>query len=150
LARVGDVILTASDVDRRVLAMRLEDGVLDTLDSLTIHLSDTDAALGVARFLFGRRRLGQSWIDEDLPPYLSAPLLGLDKLELVDISGAAGPNFGNGRNYYRSSPWVSDDTIARLRLDLPPNQRGLVRAEGDPIWHFAPDYEARMERARTR
>lgn len=147
---LGHVILTGSDIDRGVLAMRLEDGVLDALDSLTVHLSDSDAALRFARFLFGRARLGGSWTSEDMPPHLSAHLLALNKLALIDVTGAAGVDYGNGHNYYRSSPWVSNDVIAQLRLDLPPDQRGLVRDEGDPIWHFAPDYDALMARARAR
>jgi len=65
-------------------------------------------------------------------------------LRVIDVSNAEGAVSGSGHGYLRESPWVSSDVVLSLRYDLAPQERGLVRAPGSPVWTFPDDY---LERA---
>ncbi len=56
---------------------------------------------------------------------------------------------GNGHDYFRRSPWASSDILITLAYGLSPTDRGLVRAEGSPIWTFPSDYVKRLQTALT-
>ena len=58
---IGQVILVGSDYDRDLFAAALVNGLLHLPERLTIYLSESDRALGIAQWVFGRNRLGQMW-----------------------------------------------------------------------------------------
>jgi esterase/lipase superfamily enzyme len=143
-ARIGHVILVGSDIDRQVFGSMLSDGLLDQVDRLSIYLSQKDDALGISRWVFGRDRLGQDWLDGEMLPSVSAWLQETDELAFINVTAAEGSSTGNGHGYFRRSPWASSDILTTLLLDLSPGERGLVRAPGTPIWAFPPDYVERL------
>ena len=145
--RIGNVVLVGSDMDRNAFGAYLADGLLDVVNHLTVYVSPTDKALGAARFLTRRARLGELWgtgghemqgagrkAVEDLQ----------DKLSFVSVSEAEGSTKGKGHGYFRSSPWVSSDVLMTLYYGLTPKQRGLVMQEDMPIYSFPPDYIERL------
>jgi esterase/lipase superfamily enzyme len=141
--RLGNVILLASDIDRNVFVNYLSDGLLNIPEHLSIYISGNDAALGIARFLTRRERLGQLLKDHrsdkrllEVAPYMS----------LIDVTDAEGSRRGNGHGYFRSSPWVSSDILMEMMHDLAPEQRGLVLNSGEAIWTFPPDYIERLRK----
>lgn len=143
--RLGNVMLIGSDMDRNIVGGYLADGLLRIPERLTIYLSDSDQAMGMARFVFGRNRLGEIWSAADeLHPDVAAYLREASTLDLVDVSQAEDASAGNGHGYFRRSPWVSSDVLMTLMYGLDPGQRGLVRDERMPVWKFPPDYVTRL------
>lgn len=57
--RLGHLILISSDLDRSYFLQAIEDGLLDAVTDLTLYQSQTNSALAMSRFVFGRDRLGQ-------------------------------------------------------------------------------------------
>jgi esterase/lipase superfamily enzyme len=149
--RLGEVLLVGSDVDRQLIAAYIEDGFLDVPERMTIYLSAADRALGVSRWLLGGAdRVGQSWGEEGPGEVASEMLWELDRLTVVDVTGAEAYSAGNGHAYFRKSPWVSSDVLMILGHHLTPDERGLVREESSAIWRFPPDYIARLRAALER
>lgn len=145
--RLGDVVLVGSDVDRGLMGLYIEDGLLGVQERLTIYLSDADKALAWARrVLGGRRRIGESFA-EGLSEEASKLLRSTQALHLVDVTEAEASNTGNGHAYFRRSPWASSDVLITLATDLGPGERGLVRDEGSVVWRFPSDYVDRLRRA---
>jgi esterase/lipase superfamily enzyme len=144
--RLGDVVLVGSDVDRELIGLYLEDGLLKAQDRLTIYLSGTDKALGMSRWaLGGMGRMGEAFSDE-LSDEAKELLWSTEALDIIDVTDAEESDFGNGHAYFRKSPWASSDILITLSTDLGPAERGLVRDASSPIWVFPPDY---VERLRT-
>jgi esterase/lipase superfamily enzyme len=142
--RLGDVILLGSDVDRELMGLYIEDGLLNVQDRLTIYLSGTDKALGMSRWaLGGRTRMGETMSGE-LSDELREFLARTDALSIVDVTDAEESDTGNGHAYFRKSPWASSDVLMTLSTDLEPAERGLVRDEYSSIWTFPPDYVQRL------
>ena len=145
--RLGDVVLVASDVDRQLIGLYIENGLLRVQDRLTIYLSGTDKALGMSRWsLGGRRRIGESFSDE-MSDEVRAFLRSTDALDIIDVTEAEESDTGNGHAYFRKSPWASSDVLMTLSTDLDPAERGLVRDDASPIWTFPPDYIERLRAA---
>lgn len=142
--RLGQVILVGSDIDPSYFGQALADGLLDVPDNFTIYSSNKDTALGLANFIFARPRLGQIWSSENLNPTLAKALRNLDNLSLIDVSDAESSASGNGHGYFRSSPWVSSDIFLSLLFGQSPGNRGLVRAENNPVWKFPENYPDRL------
>jgi len=143
--RLGNVILVGSDIDRDLFGSFLNDGLLKVPDRLTVYMSDTDKALGFSYFLFGRKRLGQTFGPATLQdPGVVKFLRENEKLVPIDVTGAEKAAADNGHAYFRRSPWVSSDILATLRYDLPPDQRGLLRDAKFPLWVFPADYIERL------
>jgi hypothetical protein len=142
--RLGNVILVGSDVDRQVFAGYLLDGALRVPDSLTLYASRGDGALSMAQHVFGGPRAGQvdpdAVVDERTWRFFHAH----PELRLIDVTDAAASLENNGHSYFRTSPWVSSDLLMTLLYDLPPEERGLVRGEGQLVWSFPPDYIERL------
>jgi hypothetical protein len=115
--KLGHAIFVGSDLDREVFAAYLADGALDVPRHMSVYVSDKDRALGAARWLTRRERLGQM---------------------------AEGADTGNGHGYFRSSPWASSDILMKLAYDLNPEERGLVLKTNMPVWEFPPDYMQRL------
>jgi esterase/lipase superfamily enzyme len=145
--RIGHVILVGSDIDRDLMGAWFLDGILNACTNMTIYRSATDSALGISRFLFARKRVGQ-YSEEDL---LSPPLVDLLRaqkdLTMIDVTGAEGSASGNGHAYFRKSPWVSSDILLTLIVDAKPAERGLIRRGDEPLWRFPEDYPERLKKA---
>ncbi len=145
--RLGNVILISSDLDRSFVGHALADGILRSLDQLSIYTSGTDSALAMSSLVFGRDRLGQSWDpEEDVWPELEERLASLDKLEIIDVTDAEESSLGNGHAFFRTSPWASSDIFLSLLTPLTADERGLVRLQGKAVWTFPADYPERLSR----
>lgn len=144
--KLGNVILVGSDVDRDILGGYLIDGALRIPDAFTIYQSSADSALGVAKFLLGRPRSGQTFDSTvSFGPRAIRFLKESPNLRIIDVTDAEGGTSGNGHSYFRTSPWVSSDILMTLLYDLPPEQRGLILTESEfPVWAFPPDYIDRL------
>jgi esterase/lipase superfamily enzyme len=141
---IGQVILVGSDYDRGLFAANLMDGMLKISKNLTIYASETDRALSLSQWLFGRNRLGQMWTQRPLKPHVQAYLEKNESLRIIDVTKAESAGAGNGHAYFRSSPWVSSDILVSLHFGLPPAQRGLDKFPDMPVWHFPDDYLHRL------
>jgi len=142
--RIGQVLLIGSDFDRLVFSGLVQDGLLRVPERLTIYLSDSDKALGLSRWLFGRSRLGQVWQEDELHPAVAEFLRRTDGLDMIDVSNAESATEGNGHGYFRGSPWVSSDLLMTLMFGRGPADRGLAREGESPVWKFPPDYLERL------
>jgi esterase/lipase superfamily enzyme len=144
--KLGQVILVGGDVGRDLVATYIADGLLDSVEGLTLYMSETDKALGVSRFLLAYERMGQMFTEE-IPESIAQFLLETENLHLINVTEAEGAATDNGHGYFRKSPWASSDILALIRYGLGPAERGLVREGGSPIWTFPPDYVARARKA---
>jgi esterase/lipase superfamily enzyme len=145
-SRIGRVILVGSDLDREQLAAYLVEGLMKVPERLSIYVSSTDKALGFSKWLFNRKRLGQMW-EEAMNPKSIAFLKSTPELQFINVSAAEGSDYRNGHAYFRTSPWVSSDILISLKYNLEPDQRGLVRAAGNPVWFFPENYIDRLKGA---
>ena len=147
--KMGQLILIGSDLDRGYFLQALDDGVLDQMDSVTVYMSSTDAALRMSSFALGQDRLGQVFLSDDTEESqeIERRLRDISKLNLIDVSGADGSSFGNGHSYFQSSPWVSSDMFVSLIYGLDTQARGLQRDADSAVWSFPPDYPDRIVRA---
>ncbi len=143
--RLGHVILLGSDLDRHVFANYLADGVLNVPEHLSVYISASDKALGFARRLTRRDRLGQLVDPDQLGPQGRRLLTeGRDQLSVIDVSDAEGAAMGKGHAYFRDSPWVSSDVLMTLVYGLTPEERGLQLKPDMPVYEFPPDYLNRL------
>jgi esterase/lipase superfamily enzyme len=142
--RLGHVTLVGSDIDRGILGGYVLDGALRVPKSLTLYQSSADSALSLSKLVFRRQRAGESLIGEMATAQSNRFLSSHPRLRVIDVSNAEGALSGSGHGYLRESPWVSSDVVLSLRYDLPPQERGLTRAPGSPVWTFPDDY---LERA---
>jgi len=144
--RIGRVILVGSDFDRQLFGALLDEGILDTMETMSIYVSRHDKALGLSRWIFNRDRLGQ--VDQaSLDPIVVQYLHRTPQLDLIDVSDVEGATKGNGHAYFRNSPWASSDILMALMYDLEPGERGLVNTPERPIWTFPDDYIKRLKAA---
>ncbi|WIY24633.1 alpha/beta hydrolase [Parasedimentitalea psychrophila] len=148
-ARLGQVILIGSDLDRTYFIQALADGLLEGMDHLSIYMSGSDAALNISRMVFGRNRLGQVAAEGEVSPGIEDLLIAEPRLSLIDSSNAPGVDLGNGHWYFRSSPWTSSDIFVSLLKGLSPATRGLARVPGSALWQFPADYPDRLKSALT-
>lgn len=143
--RLDKLIFIGSDLDRDVFATYVADGALDVPRHVSVYVSEKDKALGFARWLTRRPRLGQMLEDESMTPKIRRLFTDYsDHLSLIDVTDAEGSDTGNGHAYFRDSPWVSSDILIALMFGLSPEQRGLVRHPDMPVWQFPPDYIERL------
>ncbi len=148
--RLGDVVLVGSDVDRQLMGVYIEDGLLKVPDRLTIYLSGRDKALGMSRWVLGgRERMGETFAGE-ISEEARELLWSTDALTVVDVTEVEESDAGNGHAYFRRSPWASSDVLVTLSTDLDPGERGLVRDPASPVWTFPPDYVERLRSALER
>jgi esterase/lipase superfamily enzyme len=145
--RIGRVMLVGSDIEQELFATYLVDGLLRVPEQLTVYVSEKDSALTFSRRLLGRGRLGEALDPSQMQPHVVEFLERTPRVTVINVTQAAGATSGRGHDYFRSSPWVSSDILATLRYDLPPAERGLVRAPGSPVWGFPEDYVERLREA---
>lgn len=143
--RLGHVLLVASDIDQSIFGNYLLDGALRVTDSLTIYQSQDDGALGMARRIFGRERTGQ--VFRNFNEFALEYLEGIPEFRMIDVTEAEGGTDGGGHSYLRSSPWVSSDILMAMLYNLEPQDRGLVKREGEYAWSFPEDYVSRLREA---
>ncbi|MEE4162470.1 MAG: alpha/beta hydrolase [Woeseiaceae bacterium] len=146
MLKLENVILIGSDMDRAVFGGYLLDGALRVPRALTVYQSAIDGALGMSQKLFSRERVGQFMGDID-------PDANLDyfyehpEFRFINVTEADAGEVRGGHGYFRKSPWVSSDMLMTLLYNLPPEERGLVRYDNLPAWHFPPDYVDRLRRS---
>ncbi|MEM6504264.1 MAG: alpha/beta hydrolase [Planctomycetota bacterium] len=139
--KIGDVILIAPDISTGVARERiLKEDLRGMYDEIVVYASRRDTALRWAsRILYRATRIG-SIRESDLN---EADRFWLDQagsITLVNIDGQ--PNGDPiGHSHHRFSAAALSDILLSLRSDLPPEQRGLMRSDGEIIWRFAEDYE---------
>lgn len=144
-AKLGDVILVGSDVDREVFGAMLADGLLDVARRITVYVSSIDKALNFSRLLTGHVRVGTMLARDELTPHLRRYFAAReDRLSRINVSHAANSTSGNGHAYFRSSPWVSSDILMTLAYRMTPAERGLVHDAETGVWEFPKDYVARL------
>lgn len=139
-ARLGRLVLIGSDLDTSFVLQSIEDGLLDAVDDVTFYQSQTDSALSISKFVFGRQRIGQTAEPATLPTGLRNGLASLDDFYVIDVTDAEAASSDNGHRYFRSSPWASSDLFISLLTNMTPGQRGLVRAPDGVAWQFPPNY----------
>lgn len=142
--RIGQVFLVAPDVNVDVARERvLEEGAADLVDHLTVYSSKFDYALRyAANRMYGSPRLGSLRAGE-LQDADALWLLALDNVTVIDID--RNPTRTQiGHTHQRYNPAISSDILLMLRQDFTPAQRALVRDEGELLWRFCDDYEARI------
>jgi len=145
--RIHDVILVGSDLDRGVFHSYLSDGLLNVQKHLTIYMSKSDKALGMAQFLTRRQRVGQMFGGDggEMKPWGRKALVEYaDQISLINVTNAEGAEGGNGHGYFRNSPWASSDILMTLYYGLRPKERGLVDEDGLPMYTFPPDFINRL------
>jgi len=140
--KLGHVMLIGSDMDGAIFASNIREGMLDIVDDLSVYVSDSDSAVAVAEWLFDWGRLGQ--VSREMSAPVRNFLEANPKLRVIDVTGAADADAGNGHGYFRDSPWVSSDILMTLMYDLSPEERGLARNVEMPIWEFPADYQKRL------
>jgi esterase/lipase superfamily enzyme len=123
--RMGRLILISSDLDRAFFLQAIADGLLDPVEDVTLYQSQTDAALAMSRFVFGRERIGEASAEGEVEPAVQSKLTKLDKLHIIDVTEAEDANAGNGHWYFQSSPWASSDLFLSLLTDRDPARGGF-------------------------
>ena len=143
--RLGNLVMVGSDLDRQVFAAYLADGALDVPRHMSIYVSEKDKALGFARWITRRERLGQVIAEDDLTLGGRRMLEERrDHISVIDVTDTEGAGTGNGHDYFRNSPWVSSDILMMLMCDLTPETRGLQIKANMPVYEFPPDYIERL------
>ncbi|MDJ0858420.1 MAG: alpha/beta hydrolase [Dinoroseobacter sp.] len=137
---LGHLVLIGSDLDNAHFLQAVEDALLDVVTDETLYQSQTDTALAASRLVFGRERVGQTTQGAMVGSAARARLASLENLHIIDVTDAEAANTGNGHWYFQSSPWASSDLFITLLSDLNPRDRGLVRAPGEFLWQFPPNY----------
>jgi esterase/lipase superfamily enzyme len=138
--KLGTVILAAADIDLDVaIARNATERIGRAVEHSALYISDQDKALGLSRWLFGGRRLGE--IDFKLfdPAELEA-LRGSQHLQLIDARVKKRGAFGH--NYYHANPAVSSDLMLLLRYQLLPGAEygRPLGVSDDGLWVVGDDY----------
>jgi esterase/lipase superfamily enzyme len=117
--KLGTLILAAPDLDVEVVLQRMVTARLGrTPERMTMYISSTDKALGIASWLFGGdMRLGKLKASIFSPEELDQ----LRAAKTINIVDAQLKNIGNfGHDYFHSNPAVSSDLILVMRYHEPP------------------------------
>lgn len=145
--KVGDVLLIAPDISTDVARERiLKEDLRGMFDKIVVYSSNRDAALRWAsRVLYRATRIG-SIQEQNLT---RADRYWLSQARNVTLINVDSEPTGDPvhHSHHRFSGAALSDILLCLRSDLPPTERGLVRDEGELIWHFADDYEQRVTEA---
>ncbi|MEM6481027.1 MAG: alpha/beta hydrolase [Pseudomonadota bacterium] len=139
-SRMGKLVLISSDLDQAHFLQAIEDGLLETVTDVTVYQSQTDSALALSRFVFGRARIGERSNRTVAGPAARKWISSLDNLHIIDVTDAERASAGNGHWYFQSSPWASSDLMMSLLYQRAPDERGLVRETGEFVWRFPSNY----------
>lgn len=145
--KIGSVLLVAPDISTDVARERiLKEDLRGMFDQIVVYNSDEDDALRYAnKFLYRVSRIG-SVRDTALT---EADRYWIAKAKNVTLINIDNQPSGDpiGHSHHRYSGAALSDMLLSLRSDLTPAERGLVREEGEIIWRFADDYDARVTEA---
>ncbi len=138
--KIGNFVLAAPDLDIEVVTQRLAaERVFDGAERLTIYVSRTDKAIGLADWLFASiRRLGQLSLG-DLSERQQANLQTLTQVHIVNANVKSD---GSGHGYFHTNSAASSDLILLLRDNLDPgaaNGRPLIELQPG-FWELNDDY----------
>jgi esterase/lipase superfamily enzyme len=117
--KLGTLILAAPDLDVEVVLQRMVTARLGrTPERMTMYISSTDKALGIASWLFGGdMRLGKL----KASIFSSEELAAMRESKTIQIVDAQIKQIGNfGHDYFHSNPAVSSDLILVMRYHEPP------------------------------
>jgi esterase/lipase superfamily enzyme len=144
--KLGNIVLAAADLDMEVFTQRIgAEGLALVAERMTVYVSQSDHAIGIANALFGsKRRLGQLRYD-DLTAKQRASLAALPQIQLIDARVSAGLI---GHDYFFASPAVSSDLILLLRDNRnagAENGRPLIRKQ-ENYWEIRDAYPEQATR----
>ena len=149
--RIRHLVLVAPDMDLGLFENAIHDEMPGVPEEMSIYISTRDKALSFSGWLHGFATLGSS-----LTQLTRADLAFLENhpdVEIIDVGGAE-KDHGSwlGHSYFHVDPWVSSDVIMTLRFGpaAPPQERGLVKEDGDYLWSFPKDYPERARAAAAR
>jgi esterase/lipase superfamily enzyme len=138
--KLGNLILAAADLDQEVTSQRIIAELLPLVpERMTVYVSATDRAIGVADLLFGsKRRIGQlRW--SDLNDDQKNAMKAVPQMQVIDARVQAG---FLGHSYFHASPAVSSDLILILRDNRGPgaeNGRPLIKRQ-EGFWEIDDGY----------
>jgi esterase/lipase superfamily enzyme len=138
--KLGNLILAAADLDFEVTSQRIMAELLPLIpERMTVYVSQTDRAIGIADLLLGsKRRIGQlRWTD--LSPEQRKALEAMSQMQVIDV--LARTDFV-GHSYFHASPAVSSDVILLLRDNRSPgaeNGRPLIKRQ-EGFWEIDETY----------
>ncbi len=141
--KLGTVILAGSDMDAGIFTSYIMDNITGILEKMTLYSSSKDIILLGARILHFTPRLGQTVKLKRIPE----EGLSSERIEWIDVSDAPSIYSRGAHFYFLESPWVSSDVLINLWLGSGPEERGLVKEEGEFYWRFPSDY---IETGRSR
>jgi esterase/lipase superfamily enzyme len=138
--KLGNMVMAAPDLDVEVTTQRTgAERLLQIQDRLTVYVSPTDRAIGIADLLFGsKQRIGQIRF-QDLTAEQRKALESLPQVNFVEARVRAGLI---GHDYFFSNPAVSSDVILVLRDNLAPgaaNGRPLIKRQ-ENYWEIDDSY----------
>jgi len=142
---LGQVILAASDMDPYVFWNALEDGILDTLDNLTVYTSNKDRVLRRSRLVHSYSRLGEARTYNSTLPEFQDYIFNDSRLDIIDVRNVKNVHYWTGHYYFMGSPWVYRDIHTLWTKGEDPQERGLLRNIHNGLWYFPKDYEERLD-----
>ena len=138
--KLGNLILAAADLDFEVTSQRITAELLPLVpERMTLYVSATDRAIGIADSLFGsKRRIGQlRW--SDLAPEGRKALEAVSQMQVIDVRAQTGLV---GHSYFYACPAVSSDVVLLLRDNRnagAENGRPLTKRQ-DSFWEIRDGY----------
>lgn len=146
--RIGTVLFASSDIDLETFSSDMLPRLYDLPKEITVTLNGNDGTLSLSKFLYGASRVGNPNPDELTPEMLEELAARMEeKLTVIDVAEALELRDGGkkrGHDYWYRNDWVLTEVLASMVWDLPPDERGLVRDEGQHVYHFPPDYPDRI------
>lgn len=148
--RIGKVLLIAPDISTDVARERiLKEDLRGMYQQIVVYSSRRDTALRwAASVLYRTSRIG-SINESDFSQADRRWLSQATQVTIINVDDQ--PSSDPIRHsHHRYSGAALSDLLLSLRSDLSPAERGLVREEGEILWHFADDYEHRVTEAARR
>lgn len=148
--RIGEVYFAAPDIEFSSFVARFN-GFKDIVGRITASVNMNDSVLRYAKLRTGGPRLGRPSLEkitEEEKDILIAASRG-GKFDILDIQGSPSLKAGRSHSFWYSHPWVSNDLLFLMHLNMRPEKRGLKRFQhetGLVIWHFPEDYEDKVQR----
>ncbi len=147
--QLGEIYHAAPDADFRAFVDDLA-AYAPGARRVTTAVNLGDSALRLAAAVNRASRAGRPDLRE-LSPEAGDWLLGAaesEGLEILQVRPENMPDLAaSSHTFWYDDPWVSNDLLLTLLLNLAPDARGLepdVSVSGAPYWTFPPDYPARI------
>lgn len=138
--KLGNLVLAAPDLDFEVTSQRITAELLPLIpERMTVYVSATDRAIGIADWIFGsKRRIGQlRW--SDLNPEQRQAMEAMPQMQVIDVRVNTG---FLGHSYFHASPAVSSDLLLLLRDNRnagAENGRPLIKRQ-ESFWEIIDSY----------